>query len=663
SEELELTHLVGVDHVDQLLHLLEYRGSQKESLEEVVHRFDFESLVEEYGLDSSPEPQVTLKQDYELVLKKDFTEWCSLLASKKIFSFDLETTSLDVHKAEIVGFACCFDDEKAYYVPCGHVERADDQITKEELCEALKAILENPEVKKVGQNLKYDVEVLLTHGVHVRGVWFDTMIAAYLLHPDTGGYGLTQLAKEHLRYEMIEYNEVVQDGQLFSDVSLAEAVAYAAEDAHIAWLLYEKFAPLIEKYELKRVCYEVENPLIEVLAAVEHFGMRLDSTLLESMSKDVAIQLRDLEGRIYGEAECEFNLNSPKQIGEVLFDKLGISTQGVKKTKTGYSTNQAVLEKLADEHPVPALILEYRGLHKLKSTYLDSLPKEVSEVTGRLHTRLNQTIAATGRLSSSEPNLQNIPIQTELGRRVRAAFIPSEGSLLISADYSQIELRLLAHLSGDEALIDSFRHGIDIHERTAREVLDIPEGETVTSEQRRLGKTMNFGIVYGMSGFRLARELGISVGEGNDYIERYFGRYPKVQQYFDSLEKQMEESGEVRTLLGRRRVISEIEQGARDRNFVKRAAMNAPLQGSAADLIKLAMIRMDRVIREESLPLTMVLQVHDELLFELSMNSLAEGNVQHYKLRIQQEMEGVMELSVPLSVGVSSGDNWEEAHS
>ncbi|MCB0319954.1 MAG: DNA polymerase I, partial [Bdellovibrionales bacterium] len=398
-----------------------------------------------------------------------------------------------------------------------------------------------------------------------------------------------------------------------------------------------------------------------VLAKMEYTGVYLDVPFLREMADHLSAQLATLERAIYESAGGEFNINSPKQLGEVLFERLGLPSKGVKKTKTGYSTNHSVLEKLHGVHPVVEYMLEYRSIHKIQSTYVDALPREVSPITGRLHTRLNQTIAATGRLSSSQPNLQNIPIQTALGREVRKAFAAEGGKVLVSADYSQIELRLLAHLSEDEAFIESFRSGEDIHARTAAEILGLPSTFSISKEERRLGKTINFGIVYGMSAFRLSRELEIPISEATHYIEQYFARYPRVKQYFASLEQQLDSVGEVRTLFGRRRLVSEIDvrgrDGSRDSGFVRRASLNAPLQGSAADIIKLAMIRIDKRLMAAGDPFQMILQVHDELLFEVP-----EENVELAVDLIREEMEHVVELLVPLEVSVAKGRNWEEAH-
>jgi DNA polymerase I len=398
-------------------------------------------------------------------------------------------------------------------------------------------------------------------------------------------------------------------------------------------------------------------PLIPVLSRTERRGVLLDLAFLKQLSEELAVDSAEFQKQIFECAGEEFNTNSPKQLSAILFEKLALPTKGLKKTKTGISTNSSVLDRLRPIHPLPGLILEYREVQKLKSTYVDALPVQVSKVTGRLHTSLNQTITGTGRLSSSEPNLQNIPLHTRRGASIRAAFIAQQGKVMISADYSQIELRILAHLSDDRALIDSFREDRDIHEKTAREILNIPEGRAVSSEQRRLGKTINFGVVYGMSSYRLSRELGIGVTEAQAYIDAYFEQYPGVRELFSSLESQANEIGEVRTLFGRRRVLDSIDGTNRDKGFLMRAALNAPVQGSAADLIKLAMIKVSKAIVEQELPLRMLLQIHDELLFEVE-ESLQESAID----LIRKEMEKVYPLRVPLKVDIGVGSNWWEAH-
>lgn len=646
---------------DSLLELLKRRELERERLEALVEQFEFQSLVEDGSLDislSSNGKESKIDSEYTLVFEDDVSAFLQELKAQSSFCFDLETSSLDFHEAEIAGVAFGWDEVKGYYLPLNHTDSdGKKQLSLDQFKELFGPIFADPSIQKVGQNLKFDISILAEHGVSVEGPLFDTMVAAYLLHPDKGGYGLSALAKEYVNHTMVEFDEVADKDGDFRSVPLQEALRYAAEDAHITWLLKDRLEALLKEAVLFDLLAEIDGPLVRVLSEIERSGMRLDTEFLAKMSDELKERLTELEKEIFQEAGTEFNLNSPKQLGEVLFEKLGISTKGVKKTKTGYSTNQAVLEKLESVHAVPALILKYRGLFKLKSTYVDALPAQVSPKTGRLHTRLNQTIAATGRLSSSQPNLQNIPVQTELGRRVRKAFVAEEGNTLISADYSQIELRLLAHLSGDEALQDAFRRNEDVHARTARELFGIGEDEEVSSGDRRIGKTINFGIVYGMSGFRLGRELGIPVKTASEYIEQYFERYAGVREYFDHLEEVIEEKGVVETLYGRKRIVSEIDPAGRDKSFVKRAAMNAPLQGSAADLIKLAMIRLYERIKAEDLTLRMVLQVHDELLFECPSGFQKEAIV-----IIREIMESSAELSVPLRVDVRAANNWEEAH-
>ena len=458
---------------------------------------------------------------------------------------------------------------------------------------------------------------------------------------------------------MIEYDEVTEGAENFAGVAIEAATSYACQDAHYAWLLKGILAPRIEEEGLHKVFEELEIPLVPVLARIERAGVKVDLKTLEGMSAEFAGQLKVLEQQIYSHAGGEFNINSPKQLAEIFFEKLNISTKGVKKTKTGFSTDSSVLEKLAEFHPLPALILEYRSLHKLKSTYTDALAQVISPKTGRVHTRLNQTVTSTGRLSSSDPNLQNIPVQSEAGRRIRSAFIPEPGKIFIAADYSQIELRLLAHLSGDKNMIAAFNQGTDIHANTAREIMGLGAFDEVTDVVRRVGKTINFGIVYGMGAFRLSRELGIPVNQASQYITNYFSRYPRVKEYFGKLEDAAMSHGEVQTIFGRKRVISSIDTSGRDQGFAMRAAINAPLQGSAADIIKLAMIRVDDMLRASGVDAKLILQIHDELLIEAKDQGPAEN--QKLMKSVQEAMEGVMLLSVPLKVDAGIGTSWTEA--
>ena len=645
----------------ELLALLERSTPHHEELTKLIERFEFHSLAKELHLDS-----LELKRDeadagsFELVLAGGFESFIEQLAKQSRFSFDFETTSLDTLEAQIIGASFCWSDGKAYYVPVAHTSAAlgshAPQISLERFIACVKPIFANTGSLKIAQNLKYDLNVLVNVGVEIAGPTFDTMIAAYLLSPDKRSYNLTTLARDFLKRPTIEYQDVVGEHASFADVPLERALSYGGQDAWYCWLLHNELAPLIEERGLSKVFDQIEMPLVAVLARMERIGVELDVEFLKQMSLELETQLATIEARIYELAGGPFNQNSPKQLAEVLFDRLDLSTNGLKRTKTGISTDSSVLEILSSQHPLPAEILKNRMLFKLKSTYVDALPQTVSARTHRLHTRLNQTSTATGRLSSSEPNLQNIPIMTPEGRRIRQAFRAPVGKLLISADYSQIELRLLAHMSSDQNMIEAFKSGYDIHSNTAREIFAIPVGAEVTSEQRRIGKTINFGIVYGMSGFRLARELGISVSTANSYIEGYFDRYPNVKQYFAQLEWQAEHEGFVSTLFGRKRIITDLDTSGRDRGFAARVAINAPIQGTAADIIKLAMIRLDAKIRCEKLPLAMILQIHDELLFEVEEQETAAMSA-----LIKSEMESVCELAVPLRVDVGSGKTWGDA--
>lgn len=618
---------------------------------------EFTSLLSDFGLEvAKSEARAQPKSSYQTVLAKDFTSFLEKLKSAKEFAFDLETTDLDPLEAKIVGASFCWDDEEAFYIPVAH-QGAEGQIDFNAFKEALVPILTDESIKKIGQNLKFDISVLMHQGIAVKGLSFDTMIAAYLLNPERNALNLGALAKDYLGRSVIEYDDIVAKGEDFASVSLNEATQYAAEDAHIAWLLKGELLRLLKEEELLSVLSDIEMPLVPVLAAMELKGVKLDKELLSKMSEELGEQLEKLKVKLHKLAGKEFNLNSPKQLSVVLFEDLGIPTKGVKKTKTGFSTNSVTLEKLAPEHELPRRILNYRMLHKLKSTYVDALPAQISSVDERLHSRFNQTITATGRLSSSEPNLQNIPIQTEAGRRVREAFIAEDGHVLISADYSQIELRVLAHMSGDENLIEAFASDSDIHSNTAREILNLDDEEELSVEMRRMGKVINFGIVYGMSGFRLARELEIPVYVANEYIDNYFKRYPGVRAYFDDLEARIENEKTVSTLFGRKRYVNEINVSGRDRGFATRAALNAPIQGTAADIIKLAMIALQNKIKNESLPLEIILQIHDELVFECAAD-YSEAAL----FIIQQEMEQVVSLDVPLKVEIGVGKNWLSAH-
>jgi DNA polymerase-1 len=672
-EQLRLARrLVEVDHnvplekitdgTEDVQKLLSKRDVDAGHLGELFEKFEFQSLFKEFKglLGPSNKSAVASDESYKTILAADFSSWCETFKKQREFSFDLETTSLDIHEAEIVGISICWNKNESFYVPIGHTEAAA-QVTLKDFAAATKSHFADRTIAKCGHNIKYDISILETHGISVDGASFDSMVAAYLLNPDSRNYNLTALANEFLHRDVIEYEEITEGKKDFSEVSIADATRYACQDAHYAWLLKELLAPRIEEEGLHRVFVELEVPLIPVLSRMERIGVKVDAEKLRAMSGEFESQLKQLETKIYQEADCEFNINSPKQLADIFFNKLGISTKGVKKTKTGFSTDSSVLEKLAEEHPLPALILEYRSLHKLKSTYTDALGEDICTKTGRVHTRLNQTITGTGRLSSSDPNLQNIPVQSAEGRRIRSAFIPEPGSIFISADYSQIELRLLAHLSGDENLIRAFQEGRDIHASTAREIMGLSAHEDVPDDIRRIGKTINFGIVYGMGAFRLGRELGIPVQQASTYITNYFQRYPKVKEYFAKLEENAMSQGEVQTIFGRKRVISSIDTSGRDQSFAMRAAINAPLQGSAADIIKLAMLRVDELLRSQYPGAHLVLQIHDELLIEAPDHGAAETS--KLMQAVTHEMESVMQLTVPLKVDAGSGLDWLQAQS
>lgn len=642
----------------EILQVMERRTPDEAKLAALVEEFEFSSLVKEFHFTprSAIEIAATPEHRYHTVWRDGFAEWLKRFTSERAFALDIESTSLNVQEASVVGVSFCWSDDEAFYIPLAHRETTREQVTWEEFKAGCGAHLADRTVKKFGQNIKYDASVLAQWGVEVEGIDFDTMIASYVLNPDRNTHNLTALCLEFLKRPLIEYEDIVGEHPDFSYVDAVAATEYGGQDAHVVWLLKAHLEKHLEAKELTEVFRVIEMPLVPVLSRMELAGVKLDTDLLAAMSAEFATEIARLETEIYALAGTEFNLNSPKQLADVLFNRLGISTQGIKKTKTGISTDSSVLEKLSDVHPLPRAILHYRMIHKLKSTYVDALPAQVSTGDGRLHSRFNQTGTGTGRLSSSDPNLQNIPVQTQEGQRIRAAFVPEKGNVLISADYSQIELRLLAHMSGDENLIAAFTDGIDIHAKTAREVLGLGADDAVTTEQRRIGKTINFGIVYGMSGFRLGRELGIPVGEATRYIESYFAKYPKVSAFFEQLEKDATEKGYVTTFFGRKRFLADIDAEGRDRGFLMRAALNAPLQGTAADLIKIAMIRLDEWIRSREAPLKMILQIHDELVFECAELFVAEAESQ-----IRATMEGAAALAVPLKVDVGHGRTWREA--
>jgi DNA polymerase-1 len=572
------------------------------------------------------------------------------------FAFDTEATSRNPVVGRLVGLSLCSEKRQAFYVPVFHsYPGAPAQLSKSDLLSILSPFLEEEKISKIGHNLKYDMMILRQDGLSVRGPFYDTMIASYLLNPNKPNHSLEEVALEHLSYRKKTFPEVLGKRNSFSEVPLEEAAPYSCDDARLSFILKEILFTKLREEDLENLYMNIEMPLVYVLADVEMAGVKIDMNKLGDISKEVDRELEGITRRIYFLAGEEFNINSPRQLSRVLFHGLGL--QPGKKTKTGFSTDMGVLEALAEGHELPREILNYRSLSKLKTTYIDVLPTLVDQETGRVHTSFNQTVTATGRLSSSEPNLQNIPIKGKWGRSIRETFIAEENNLLLSADYSQVELRILAHLSNDTGLIDAFRNGLDVHARTASDIFNVPV-DKVTSDIRRIAKTVNFGVIYGISPFGLSETLGISRDEARKYIEQYFQRHPGVKIYIEKNLDETRKKGYVTTIFGRKRAVPEIRnRNAAVRQLGERLAVNSPIQGTAADIIKIAMINIWKRFREKRLKTKMILQVHDELLFELPGDEL-----EAVKDIVRREMEGVITLAVPIRVDINYGKNWAEAH-
>lgn len=566
-------------------------------------------------------------------------------------AFDVEATGNNPFTDSVVGISLCRDQGSAVYIPVRHSHGPN----LPDAPAILKPVMENHSVAKIGHNLKFDILMLRREDINVAGPLYDTMVASYLLNPGKPNHSLEDTGLEYLQHRKKPFLEVLGKRASFADVPLAEAVPYAAEDAALAMELKNVLFPLLEDEKLSDLYFTIEMPLIRVLADIESYGVKIDTQRLQELSKELERELDNLQSSIYRIAGQEFNINSPKQLAKILFEDLGLKPG--KKTKTGFSTSVDVLEELAVGHELPAAILNYRTLYKLKATYIDALPQLVQPTTGRVHTSFNQTVTATGRLSSSEPNLQNIPVRTDWGTRIRETFIADKGHLLLSADYSQIELRILAHLSHDKGLMQAFRDNVDVHARTASELFHkaIPE---ISADERRFAKTINFGVIYGMSAFGLSQALSIPPKEAAEFIQHYFATHSGVKAYLDQTLEIAREQGYVLTMHGRKRQIPDINSSNINvRQGAERTATNTPLQGTAADLIKIAMIRIHHLIGEKGLRSRMVLQIHDELLFEVPEDELAIMQ----KL-VRHEMEHAMNLSVPLKVDMGWGKNWAEAH-
>ena len=605
-----------------------------------------------------------LQVDYQEVLDESaFDAWLERLRSAELFAFDTETTSLDYMQAELVGVSFALEVGEAAYVPVAHCyPGAPEQLSREWVLDRLKPLLEDPQRPKVGQNLKYDMSVLARYGVELQGIAFDTMLESYVLDSTATRHDMDSLAEKYLGLKTIRYESVAGKGskQLrFDQVPLEQATPYAAEDADITLRLHRALWPLLEKEQgPASLLHELEIPLVPVLSRMERCGVKIDAKRLQQQSRELAERLHQLEQQAFEVAGRSFNLASPKQIGQIFFEELELPV--VAKTPKGApSTAESVLQELADQgYELPALILQHRGCAKLKSTYTDKLPLMVNEITGRVHTSYHQAVAATGRLSSSDPNLQNIPVRSEEGRRIRQAFVPEVGYRMVAADYSQIELRIMAHLSADEGLLQAFAAGEDIHRATAAEVFQVGSPEQVTAEQRRSAKAINFGLIYGMSAFGLAKQLGIERAAAQQYVDLYFERYPGVRAYMERMRETAHEQGYVETVFGRRLHLPEINARNKMRQAAaERTAINAPMQGTASDIIKRAMLSVDGWILQDQPAVRMIMQVHDELVFEVE-ESVLEAACE----RIRSEMESAASLSVPLLVDVGVGQNWDEAH-
>jgi DNA polymerase-1 len=636
---------------------------------ELYRDLEFKSWLDELlspGLfaDSPAEPVPNQVSDLSVVTITDqavFDCWLSRLEAAPLFAFDTETTSLNYMQAEIVGLSFAIEPGEAAYVPLAHLNPGlEGQLDRDRILDQMKPLLESDAVKKVGQHLKYDANVLANHGITLRGIAHDTMLQSYIIDAVGSRHDMGSLALKYLGQRVISFEEVAGKGAKqvsFDHVDIEQAAAYAAEDADVTLRLHETLMPKLEaETALNEVYQRLELPLVPVLSKIERNGAFVSIDKLRAQSHEIAIRLAELESQACELAGQPFNLASPKQLGEILFEKLELPV--IKKTPKGApSTAEEVLVELANDYELPAVLIEHRGLAKLKSTYTDKLPEMVDTRTGRVHTSYHQAVTATGRLSSSDPNLQNIPIRTQEGRRIRQAFIAPEGRKIVAADYSQIELRIMAHLSSDAGLLHAFANELDVHSATAAEVFDVSLDE-VTTDQRRKAKAINFGLIYGMSAFGLAKQIGVARGEAQEYIDRYFARYPGVADYMDATRAIAHEQGYVETLLGRRLYLPEINARNKQRQLAaERTAINAPMQGTAADIIKLAMIDVDAWLTETALDAKMIMQVHDELVFEV-----ADEACETLCNNVTERMANVIELQVSLLTEVGVGANWDEAH-
>ena len=647
--------------LDRTVDDLVIRESKDDELFVQFKNLGLHALIKQFNIE---EPITTIRRDtvYQGILtKKEFEALLDRVSRAEVTAIDTETTSLNYMQAEIVGISVAIVSNEAYYIPLMHeYDGVPKQLDREYVLQKLKPWLEDKEAKKIGHNLKYDSHIFANHGIELNGTDFDSMLESYVLNSTATRHNLNAVAKRYLNLDTTSYEDVAGKGAKqigFNQVSLEDAIHYAAEDADVSFQLHQTLHPkLMEINSLAKLYTDMEAPLLKVLQTIERNGVLIDESMLQKQSDQFAITLKELESKAYSLAGAEFNLNSPKQLQEILYDKLSLPI--LKKTPKGQpSTAESVLQRLAEDFPIVQTILNYRTTAKLKTTYTDKLPLMVNQDTGRVHTSYHQAVTATGRLSSSDPNLQNIPIRTVEGRRIRQAFIAPKGFQILAADYSQIELRIMAHNSQDPGLLDAFQAGLDIHQATAAEIFAV-DLQSVSAEQRRSAKAINFGLIYGMSAFGLTRQLGITRGDAQEYIELYFARYPKVKEYMDAIRNQARESGFVETVFGRRLYLPDIDsRNYQRRQYAERSAINAPMQGTAADIIKKAMIDLEQRLVAESINAKIIMQVHDELVLEVEDSSV--GAVSEL---VTEAMEKAADLDVALKVDLGVGENWDQAH-